>query len=146
MLSNIKGKRDGNGCYRGPECLKHFVSCYWVGFQLTEKSRQRTKKLTGTLVLQDRVSQLLSCNLLIYSTLFTIFSLIQATLGNLTITDFTLSQDVTVSSYFTLFFCQNLGADKVFFIRDSKSYTYLVFPHHIFSSENLQSWTKNHSL
>lgn len=65
MLSNIKGKRDGNGRYRGPECLKHFVSCFWVGFQLTEKSRQRTKKLTGTLVLQDRVSQLLSCNLLI---------------------------------------------------------------------------------
>ena len=47
------------------KCLKHFVSCFWLGFQLTEKSRQRTKKLTGTLVLQDRVSQLLSCNLLI---------------------------------------------------------------------------------
>ena len=47
------------------KCLKHFVSCFWVGFQLTEKSRQRTKKLTGTLVFHDCVSLLLSCNLLI---------------------------------------------------------------------------------
>ncbi len=71
-----------------------------------EGSRPRSKKLIGKNSVTAFLSfSCLSGNLtLIIIIFFPLYSLIQATLGSLTIAEFSLSQDVTVSSVHKLTF------------------------------------------
>ena len=66
-----------------------------------EESRQQIKKLIGTSVFGYFISPIFPDNIKLnrnwFNILLSFYSLIQSTLGSLTIVDFTLNQDVTVS-------------------------------------------------